>query len=335
MDVYMKELSDKKYKNLKVLLNLYASLSSVAKSCLDNFDKIAYVIESFSDDLSRQVFLRELLYRVNCQITDTHFAGIMQGFDLASYEYQNIKAQYDTKFKDIKIPYFDNLPKEKEHIKINGLGDIFLKEKYKYYEDSNSNHYIGAQENDICIDIGCYVGDSSLFFLRQSKVKKLYCIDLKPIFLQACEKTLKINGYKKDKNFALIHAHLYDKEIKDAYYVERGWVSEIVREAQKYAAKYGWQNLKKIDKTETLDSVVAQYKIRPNCIKVSEQHEEVEVIKGAYDTIKEFSPILIVMMYEIEHFYDVITFLQFINKNYKFYTKRLGKYSEIVLFAKG
>lgn len=332
MDTLLSCISKTRYASYKKLLNLYVNSSSVAKHFYENWSDVLFFLDTVEDDYSRQVFLREIIYRANSQLQDQDFGALLYGMPLIQQETYMIENYI--KNKKIKIPYFDTLKREEErHPVINGIGAIFFHKKYNYYTTLEHDSYIGVQNGDVCIDIGCYVGDSSLFFKQENKAKKVYCIDLQQSILNECKKTMIVNNYKEGIDFDTICAHLYDKELDETYIIEDPWAAEIVKDPKKYADKYGWDKLKKGGKTITLDTVIENNNIKPDSIKVSAMHEEVEVILGSTETIKKYLPTCIVGIYELEHSIAIMKIFKKINSNYKFYVKRLGRYSEMFLFA--
>lgn len=192
------------------------------------------------------------------------------------------------------------------------------KTKYHYFDLD----IIPQCKDEVFVDVGAYVGDTSLDFINcygENSYKKIYCYEITKRMLPILNKNL--NYYN---NIVLRHAALRDK--KSSIYLDENF--------QDVSA-----NRTALKGTEKVESVILDedVKERVSMIKMDIEGDELKALKGCKKHIQKDRPKLLISVYhKNEHYFQIARLIHSYKKNYKFYLRNYGGElytTEIVLFA--
>ena len=199
------------------------------------------------------------------------------------------------------------------------LGQTISPKCFKHYFDLN---LIGNCRSEVFVDVGAYVGDSTIDFIKtfgKDCYKKIYCYEITEGIIPTLKENLKA----------------YDK-------------IEIVSKAvgQKAGKIFLSENLNDISANRTtkncgksvlLTSLDLDIKEKITMIKMDIEGDEEKAVKGAKTHIANECPKLLLSVYhKNEDYFKLAKLVYSYNKNYKFYLRNYGSNlypTEIVLFA--
>lgn len=170
------------------------------------------------------------------------------------------------------------------------------------------------------IDCGAYWGDSTLVF-RELDPRKIYAYEPEPKNFNKLEKTIELN--KLQDTIISINKALSDKcgtmNLHSNKYDEFNDTASL---------SLSFQDKSEVVQVSTIDKEVEKYNICPRFIKMDIEGSEFSAIKGAENTIREFSPILYICIYHTpQDFFDIKPFIEKINPNYKFMVRKLSPFT--------
>lgn len=189
--------------------------------------------------------------------------------------------------------------------------------RFKHYFDLD---IIPNSNNEVFVDVGGYVGDSTLDFINVygENYKRIYCYEITEDILPVLKNNLGKYPKIEIKNLAI-----KDRQGK-VYLNEQGDVS---------SNQTSQEGLKQIVCT-TLDKDIKE---KVDFIKMDIEGDELSALKGARNHIIYDSPKLLISVYhKNDHLWQIPKFIHKLNKNYKFYLRYYGGElypTEVVLIA--
>ncbi|MCM1103243.1 MAG: FkbM family methyltransferase [Clostridium sp.] len=201
----------------------------------------------------------------------------------------------------------------RENIWYPRLGTIYATTGIQYFDCPELNP-VGAQE--VFIDAGCFDADTSMQFAKWcgGEYKRIWAFEPSKFNYQRCKENVKLN------NFELLPYATWNKKEK-LHFSNKGSGSrvsdagEIVLDA------------------ESIDNVLQGE--RATFIKLDVEGAEMETLKGAVNTIKEYKPRLAVSIYhKPSDIYEIPQLLMEYREDYRFYIRHYTSYAwETVLYA--
>lgn len=196
--------------------------------------------------------------------------------------------------------------------------DLILPKKFPetslfYYEMGinfikNKDRLIGTD----FIDAGAYVGDSALI-LNRLKPSKIYGFEPAPSDYCLMKETIKLNNLQnvlEPINMGLGRApaddcySYYDKDLK--------------------------KNVEVTFKVDSIDNYVENLDLSVGLIKIDTEGRELDILRGAENTIRKFKPVIIAGIYHnAEQFFEFKPILESWDLGYKFYFEKLNPNSFI------
>lgn len=199
------------------------------------------------------------------------------------------------------------------------LGQIVSPKCFKHYFDLN---LIRDCKNEVFVDVGAYVGDSTLDFIStygEDCYKKIYCYEITDGIISSLKENLK----KHDK-IEIVNKAVGEKDGEI-------FLSENLNDnsANRTTKDFG--------KSVPLTSLDLDVKEKITMIKMDIEGDEEKAIRGARRHIANDSPKLLLSVYhKNEDYFKIAKLVNSYNKNYKFYLRNYGGNfypTEIVLFA--
>lgn len=292
--------------------NYFGKLSSFQFLRLASNDPSAFdkTYKLLADEQSKQIFDWYVRYR-----TAHAFIGEEAYEIFASPITKELWQEMETK---VKI-------KSKNIVSINGF-DIeaskdsivysFLVEQYSY------DNIVKAKEGDVVFDVGAYVGDTALWFSRSVGHRgKVYAFEPEPENFKKLKLNLERN---RTQNIVPLQLALSDDE-GEMIISGGGGGATVANDVNGIPVM-----------VTTIDKFVEDNNItRVDFIKMDVEGHELNVLKGAAETIKTFKPSLALSAYHCgDDFVKLPKFLLELNPNYKFYLRHCSySWIETVLYA--
>lgn len=168
------------------------------------------------------------------------------------------------------------------------------------------------------IDAGAYIGDSALI-LNQLSPKKIYAFEPVSEIFEKMVETVNLNNL--NTVIEPVKSGLDEKSGESEIYINGPMSSAAQGQISNNAVK------EKINIT-TIDEFVAKNNLNVGLIKIDTEGTELNILKGAENTIKSQKPTLIVGIYHNgQEFFEVKPLIESWNLGYKFRFAKFNPYS--------
>lgn len=287
---------------------------------------LEFTYNSFTDEYSREMFLKVIVYKLFDEVKlryPLYYSHVWKNYEsyddlIYSEESFDVWKLHFNKFDLTKLGFDIKLFYAKIGVLIN-----FVLEQYRY------KNLIEAQDGDYVIDGGACYGDTALYFA--SKVKqtgKVFSFEFLNENLNVFNKNIDLNPHLKTQ-IELIEKPLgiHSSDVLYAYEIGPGT----------RLSKTKTQNYNQEFKTISIDDFVEQNCIKKiDFIKLDVECSELNVLKGAAETLKKFKPKLAICIYhKIEDLWEISKFLKENVPEYDLYLDHFTIMGwETVLFAK-
>jgi FkbM family methyltransferase len=193
--------------------------------------------------------------------------------------------------------------------------DVFL-DKHGL-DKINSLSLISENCNKAIVDVGCWIGDSALIFRDYFPVNPIYSFEPNPEYYKIAQKTFQINN--------MTNAN-----------IENLALGNDVQVCYSDGMNVNFNNCGYNAKMTTLDKYVSENKLDVGLIKVDIEGLEQNFLRGAYKTISEQRPILLISIYHsYNDFYNIKPLIESWGLQYEFdFFKGIDEgFGEIYLIA--
>jgi len=292
--------------------NYFGKLSSFQFLRLASNDPSAFdtTYELLADEQSKRTFDWYVRYRTAHAFIGEEAYEIFAS-PITKELWQEMETKVEIKSKNIvSINDFD-IEASKDSIVYS-----FLVEQYSY------DNIVRAKEDDVVFDVGAYVGDTALWFSRLVGHRgKVYAFEPEPENFKKLRLNLERN---RAQNIVQLECALSDEE--GEMIISGGGSSATVANDVNGIPVM----------VTTIDKFVKDNNLtRVDFIKMDVEGHELNVLKGAAETIKTFKPRLAISAYHRgDDLVKLPKFLLELNPNYKFYLRHCScSWIETVLYA--
>jgi FkbM family methyltransferase len=201
----------------------------------------------------------------------------------------------EVKFRGFQYPLY--YPAEMPlHSLYQVVAETLFDDDWHYYESERT----GIDRQDVVVDCGAGEGLFSLFAVK--RCRKVYAIEPLPRFVQAMKLT-----FSAFCNVEIVQCALSDHE-GIAHLHPSGISSSL--------STHSFEDI--TVKIDTVDNLFFKKGIRVNFMKADLEGSEMEMLQGAYRTLKTYSPkIAITTYHKREHARKISDFLEKANPNYE------------------
>ena len=286
-----------------------------------------YVKLEFSEFIEKTYLLKP--YFKNFNINEEEYRKLVSNLDDKSIisisrilnRIKNVTRDYSIKYKDIFTPEeIETYRKMHEDLYdvIQNFGNGIYAYKNYYLPVSHFEHNVFyfnhnmeginldfIKDKDI-IDVGAYVGDSAIVLSKYTD-KNVISFEANPINFNLLQHTMTLNNIK---NIKAINLGLGDKESIVNFSNIYSSDSRIINSDEENAQKVN---------IITLDKYVKENNIKCGLLKIDIEGAEPQFLQGAYNTIKEQRPTILLSIYHNAH--DLVYLKSLIeswNLGYKF-----------------
>ena len=201
----------------------------------------------------------------------------------------------EVKFRGFQYPLY--YPAEMPlHSLYQVVAETLFNHDWHYYESERTR----IDRQDVVVDCGAGEGLFSLFAAK--RCRKVYAIEPLPRFVQAMKLT-----FSAFRNVEIIQCALSDHQ-GIAHLHPSGISSSLSTHSHEDITV----------KTDTVDNLFFKKGIKVNFMKADLEGSEMEMLQGAYRTLKTYSPkIAITTYHKREHARKISDFLENVNPNYE------------------
>ena len=218
-------------------------------------------------------FVPEFLYKYIIKVLED-----LISLTEANY-YNKLKKKYKISIENLNFYIYsrdlelfsNNIGKMEKKIPQPNWGKEYI---YEYSAIKILQNLLGLEKNPLFIDVGAYQGYYATYVSKYLNDRfPVYAIESNKEFCDDIEKTIKLNNFS---NCKLIHAILSDQE-KEMFFKST---------AVGVASKKTFLKEKNILNSKTLDSIVNEFNLKPNILKIDVHGSEGPLLKGAQKTLK-------------------------------------------------
>ena len=294
-------------------------MQNILETRLDYFK---YCYDLLEDKISKEILIELVAIRicgkhkVKLSIETEDYKKYHEKVKLIENRERTIK----TNFRNFILTYFD-INTIKVFGTVSGIVSIFKQEQYSNYENK-----VFVEENDIVLDCGGCWGETALYFAEKAKNGRVLSFEFIKSNIDIFEKNISLNNID---NIEIITNPLWSKDNLEFFYNDNGPASQVSIEKT--------ENLDESIKSTTIDKIVSLKKLNSvDFIKMDIEGAELEALKGAENTIRNYKPKLAISLYHRNlDFYSIPKFINDLELGYKFYIGHATpNQSETVLFAK-
>lgn len=319
-------------RQIKLLLNtigLY-KLPVILDQIESNGERFQWLYERLVDNESKSILLQVLAYRslghrhVKLPLNNPSYWEAINKAELLMNNIEHIDLGFsDWKLQKINLASF-GYPIELFFRPTGVVADFVLQQ----YRCELTDSIIEAVDGDIVIDAGACYGDTALYFAHKvGKNGKVYSFEFLPDNLTIFNRNMALNTDLANR-INLIKHPVWSKSNEQLYVEGIGPATRVVTSSSKPDAT----------RVETLkiDDLVSNKKLsRVDFIKMDIEGAELEALKGAEHTIRQFRPKLAISVYhKFEDFWMIPQYIESLGLSYRFSLRHFTTHmEETVLFA--
>ncbi len=309
----------------KDVLEHHQNHSALARRFWEDLDKINETYALLQNVSSRRILISSLFYMLFKALSARSLSELFANYQLSFYSNEIIDAG-ESFYK-----YFSPECRDKNQFGWS-IAECFVLEQYKYHEHDVC---ITVDENDVCLDVGAYIGDSSVWMALQGKAQRVYAFE----FSDAAYHLLRKNSvYAPECQNCIVPVKMAvtDKDGPVPIQVSKRDLlsvgNDVIVNEEQYFAKYSQNSVCYVEGV-TLDTFCAERKEQPSYIKADVEGSESRLIEGARQLLSQCRPKLAISAYHFPwDLYELLLQIHKINRNYQFYLQK--KAYDIVLFAR-
>lgn len=315
------------YVRVKSLREMPERLSAL----LSDLDGLGETYDSFEDERSRKLMVSVLAYRIlgrHRVKLPTNTREYWAAFGFAEKKLLKKRSTINSPVLPGPLDYFEleeaGFPL-RMHGNIMTIAQLFLFNQYSFQRDACA---IRPEPGDVVIDGGACWGDSALSFAHLVGPQgQVHAIEFVPGNLEILEKNLALNPELKNR-IEVVERPFWSKSGQSFSYADFGPSTKLekVRDEERGVV------------ATTIDDFVKERSLSTvDFIKLDVEGAELEILKGAEQTLRKFRPKLAVSVYHQDHDLSLIPrFLRQLNLGYVYYLDHYTIYSnETVLYACG
>lgn len=292
----------------------------------EHLDEIDNFTPNFGDTNSLNNFAQELCFKI--------FYNFNQNYALEYVSPLTIKQQ-DKIFVNTFPKIHANIPAISYQSTQQGYYQIystFALRQYEYLSPNDSCKAFKVENNDIVINCGACVGDSSIWFYQEGAAK-VYSFEPMPIAFSYLKKNLKNLGYPEDLAIQLCVGNK-NEELIFAEQTTHIGASHVITANDLQFFKDN-QNINIVRaQSVRLDDWLKEQHIVPTLIKMDLEGAEQQALEGLEQTITQHKPKLAVCLYhKLSDMWTLPALIKKFNPEYTFYCKKSSTLAEFVLFA--
>ncbi len=303
--------------------------AAVYRRQVRRFADIGYLYDLLNNEDSRALLVKLFAYRImgHKKVKLPRNTSENREFLKKIATLPIVGAPIKVKFMNLSLELRDLSPISfnlRAYCTTGGGAYVFLQRQYEY---NLKGVRCKAEPGDVVIDAGACWGETSLYFAHEAY--RVIAFEFIPSNIEVFNKNVEGNPQLKGK-IHFVNQPLWSKSGQELYYVDWGPGSRVSFQKM----REDFPDTKTI--TTTIDDTVRELGLpRVDFIKMDIEGAELNALKGAEHSIREFYPKLAISLYHsIEDFSTIPRYLASLGRNYKYYLEHHTIYeNETVLFA--
>ena len=289
-----------------------------------------YLHNILQDEYSKELLVKVVAYRmlgykkVKLPLSTHEFWSNMKLIE----SHQSKVDFIDILFMNLRMPLTDlsflGVP-IKMYYSALGINIDFIIKQYELHRDEM---HIVAEPGDIVIDAGGCFGDTALYFAQKvGKEGEVHVFEFIPDNIATFKKNIALNEVLEPA-IKLVSNPLWSSSGQQVFYLSNGPGSRVsMNEFEGYTNKTITLSIDDYRNSENLSRI--------DFIKMDIEGAELNALKGAEETIKQFKPKLAIALYHsTAEFESIPRYINELNLGYKFYLSHSTIYGEeTMLFA--
>jgi len=318
-------------KRMLALIGLYDTKEPNLLTLLKtNVEQFQWVYQRMADDESRQLLVQVLSFRalghrrVKLPMNNAHYWEAVENAERLALNSESIVLGWEG-----RKAYKMDLSSIGYHVKLFIVPFAII---YAFvlhqYECAVSEKMIKAEEGDVVIDAGGCYGDTALYFAHEvGENGKVYSFEFLPENLVVFEQNMSLNPELSDR-INLVKMPLWSKSGEQLFVEGSGPGTRVVPNASHLGAT----------RVETImiDDLVSSEKLdHVDFIKMDIEGAELESLRGAENTIRQFRPKLAISVYhKFNDLWEIPQYIDSLGLGYRFALRHFTIHAEeTVLFA--
>ena len=293
-------------------------------------EQFQWVYQKFVDDESRQLLVQVLAFRalgyrhVKFRMNNAQYWGAVENAERLALNSESIELGWQG-----RRAYKMDLSSIGYHVKLFyvpfAIIYVFVLHQY---ECGLSDLVVKAEEGNVVIDAGGCYGDTALYFAHEvGESGKVYSFEFLPENLVIFEQNMSLNP-DLSQRINLVRMPLWSKSGEQLYVEGSGPGTRVSPNTSRPDAV-------RLE-TLTIDDMVRHEKLdRVNFIKMDIEGAELESLRGAENTIRQFRPKLAISVYhKFNDLWEVPQYIDSLGLGYRFALRHFTIHAEeTVLFA--
>ena len=297
---------------------------------MSNVEQFQWVYQRFVDDESRQLLVQVLSFRalgyrhVKLPMNNAQYWRAVENAERLALNSESIDLGWQG-----RRAYKMDLSSIGYHIKLFyvpfAIIYVFVLHQY---ECGLSDQVVKAKEGDVVIDAGGCYGDTALYFAHEvGKNGRVYSFEFLPENLAIFEQNMSLNP-DLSQRINLVKMPLWSKSGEQLFVEGSGPGTRVSPKASRPDAT-------RLE-TLTIDDTVRNEKLdRVDFIKMDIEGAELESLRGAENTIRQFRPKLAISVYhKFNDLWEIPQYIDSLGLGYRFALRHFTIHAEeTVLFA--
>lgn len=306
-------------------MELHRQHSALARRFLSDIDKIQEAYALLQNVSSKRIFISSLFYMLFKALSARSLSELFANYQLS------LNMDKDLEAGEFFYKYFSPECRDMEYFGWS-VAECFVLEQYKY---KGQNVCITVDENDVCLDVGAYIGDSSVWMALQGKARRVYAFEFSDAVYYLLRKN-SVYAPECQNRIVPVKKAVTDKDGSVPIQIsQRDRLSsgnDVIINKEQYFAKYSQNSVCYVEGVN-LDTFCAEPKEQPSFIKADVEGSESRLIEGARHMLSQCKPKLAISAYHFPwDIYELLLQIHRINRDYQFYLQK--KALDIVLFAR-
>lgn len=295
-----------------------------------HIDHFEWLYQNFADEESKQILLQVLAFRalghrrVKLPLNNPQYWSTIEKLERLAANTETIELGFKN-WKAHKMDLSSIGYPIQLYVPPTGPLYAFILEQYRC---QTPYEVIEVAEGDIVVDAGGCWGDTALYFAYKTGVAgKVYSFEFMPHNIEVFRRNMGLNAELSDRIY-LVQQALWSTTGEKLFIVGEGPATCVVPKSSNPLAKQ--------IETLTIDDLVYREGLpRVDFIKMDIEGAELQALKGAEQTIRQFSPKLAISVYHNLHdFWTIPQWIDQLGMGYRFSLRHFTIHQEeTVLFA--
>lgn len=279
-------------------------------------EKIDKVLNILSDQASKKVYAKEILWGFLNTFLKGELAATMAGMMTSNQWKKHVETMYEKQIH----PEME-VPEGSEGTLAISKTTTFILEQYRYGDE------VKIEPGDVCLDLGACFGDTTLW-MKDNGAKSVFAFEIDPINFGALQKNI-TNNYGEASLFPINKA--IGAKDETVYAITNPYNLGACQISYERPSDIG--NFREIE-CVTIDGFCQKNNIIPTFIKMDIEGTELDAINGGINVFSKMRPKFAICIYHTRsHRWEIPLRLAEICQDYNFFVKKSHPVFETVFYG--